>query len=396
MTAPWTIHHGDVRLIVATLAPKSFDAILCDPPYGLSFMGQRWDYRVPSSILWGNVLEVLKPGAHGMIFGGSRTFHRLAVAVEDGGFDIRDVCMWLYTQGFPKSLDIAKAIDKKAGHWRGRANGVMSENLSMGGPNYERTDKGDAITDKARAWEGYGTALKPAYEPILVVRRRPEGTTVDTAMKYGTGGIDLEQSKVGDEKRFNAPAGNAVGTMFDSLNGSGEGPFTAGYWPANIVGDLTSGEQDFLQRYFYTPKAGREERDAGLDDEFEARSDSEVGALRDAGRGGSSGFPKNRHIVGNSNHSSGSSGVKNHHPTVKPIDLIRYFARMILPPPRATPRRILVPFSGSGSEMIGCLQAGWDEVVGIEREAKYIEIAKGRISNGGVMHALVKERRKKK
>lgn len=384
MTRPWTILHGDVREVTAKLEPKSFDAALGDPPYGLKFMGQRWDYRVPSAILWANVLRVLKPGAFGMFFGGSRTFHRLMVAIEDGGFEVRDLLLWLYIEGWPKSLDIAKAFDKDAGHWRGRANGVLSKSPSLAGPHYNRTNKGDAISDEAVAWDGYGTCLKPAFEPIALVRRMPEGSIIENARRYGVGGLDIEQSKVGDEERINPPA-SLSRSMFKGLAGERSrkkiGPGTVRRYPANVVIDEGAAAylellHDGISRCFYSPKADRAERDAGLDGEdFEAHSNFGVGMLRDGARGQ-------------------STDVKNTHETVKPIELVRYFARMMLPPARSTPRRILVPFSGSGSEMIACLQAGWDEVVGIEREAKHIKVAEGRITNGGVMHALVKERRK--
>jgi len=362
---PWQIIQGDVRAVLKTLDTNRFDAVLSDPPYGLSFMGKRWDYFLPSVNVWAELLRVLKPGAYAMLFGGSRTFHRLAVSVEDAGFELRDTLMWLYGQGFPKSHDVSKALDAKAGVVR-RQIGTKKGNKNANGSGHGSAIPGArriavdvpvtlAASPAAIAWSGYGTALKPAFEPIVLARKQPEGSIADNALKWGTGAIAIDESRIGDEMM-------AVTRSTGEYNGRSQSmaaPLTktevvgeaAGRWPANVVLDAEAGaildvRMPDASRFFYTPKPDRIERDAGN----EARS--------------------------------------NIHPTVKPIDLIRYFAKMILPPRGKGPRRILVPFSGSGSEMIGCLQAGWDEVVGIERESEYIAIAKQRIAKGGVFSQL--------
>ena len=476
---PWQILHGDVRRVCKALPRDYFDATLSDPPYGLSFMGRRWDYSVPSAMLWSEVERTLKPGAAGIMFGGSRTFHRTCVAVEDGGLEIRDVLMWLYGSGFPKSYDVAKGIDDAL-------EDVPFENpttsrsslLSVDGGSYrggvgtKQTAKDVPITSaasaEAKAWEGYGTALKPAYEPILLVRRYLDGTVAENALKWGTGGLAIDASRVGTSGGPAARAlnngENGVRQVYGTYGATRTEAIDAGRWPANIIlthsatcefvgtkpskekavhtqstgkpvssnramagpnygptvvgatqrpdeevwrcaedcpvrimneqsgerpgmssggkhrsdypggmfGGIDStstarGDSGGAARFFYTTKADPYQREAGTHTISKKRAQG-VGALRDGGRGGSE--------------------RGNIHPTVKPIDLIRYLATLILPPKRETPRRILVPFSGSGSEIIGCLQAGWDEVVGIEREAEYIEIAKARIANGGVLSGL--------
>ena len=168
-----TLHHGDNRDILATLPSGSVDACVTDPPYELGFMSKGWDGSgiAYDAALWSEVLRVLKPGGHLLAFGGTRTWHRLAVAIEDAGFEIRDSIAWMYGQGFPKSLDVSKAIDKGEGHWRGKGGNVATGNASMSWPNLERTPKGDPITADAAAWKGWGTALKPAHEPVVWARK---------------------------------------------------------------------------------------------------------------------------------------------------------------------------------------------------------------------------------
>lgn len=351
---PWTIHHGDVRAVARTLEAKSFDAICCDPPYGLRFMGRRWDYSVPSVNVWSALLRLLRPGAHAVIFGGSRTFHRLAVNVEDGGFEIRDVLMWLYGTGMPKGLDVSQAIDRQLGAKRtkviGHKQGVRAEGGSGHGaavPNQKKVSVSLPITapatELATDWDGYNTVLKPAYEPALLARRMSDANIAECAIRYGVGGIDVASTAVkvpGEKDRY----------------------------PSNVVvDDEVAAMMGGAARYFYSTKASRSEREAGLQES----GMEEVVIKRLNGSFADGNF---------------ETTGRNTHPTVKPQDLVRYFARMVLPPKRrdGRPRRILVPFSGSGSEVIACLQAGWDEVVGIEREQEYCEIAEARIRRGKI------------
>ena len=169
----FVVHHGDCREVMATLDAESVDAIVCDPPYGLSFMGKGWDHGVPGVEFWVEALRVAKPGAHLLAFGGTRTYHRLACAIEDAGWEIRDCVMWVYGSGFPKSHDVSKAIDKAAGAEReviGYSKG-MSGSVHGGGQSVGIDDPITApATDAARQWSGWGTALKPSHEPVIVAR----------------------------------------------------------------------------------------------------------------------------------------------------------------------------------------------------------------------------------
>ena len=422
------------------LPSNYFDAVLSDPPYAYRFMGNRWDYEMPSVNVWSELLRVVKPGAHALLFGGPRTFHRLVVNVEGAGFIPIDLLMYLHGKGFPKSLDIAKAIDKSKGHWRGRAGKQKSGNAAMGGPNLERTLKGEAATEAALPWQGYGTALKPAYEPVLLAMKMLDGTFAENVQKWGTGALAIDACRIGDRGDATTIGGFTKTGMF-SIGGTDKGDKVQGRWPANVMLDEEAAEMLDAQtgerpstltgradpksshvhpaskekrrasmfgneqaggavyadtggasRFFYTTKVSRGEREAGCSN-LEQHAQG-VGALRDGNRAGviNQASPPGSKGASSPRAGAGRTGlVSNIHPTLKAIELTRWLATMLLPPPRADgqPRRILVPFSGAGSEMIGCLQAGWDEVIGIEGEANYIEIAKSRITKGGVFSGLL-------
>lgn len=392
------IECADVQEWAEQYQGEPFDAVLCDPPYEIGFMGKAFDRTgvAHDKETWRLIGQHLKPGAHLLAFGGTRTFHRLAVAIEDAGFEIRDSLCWLYGQGFPKSLDISKAIDKAAGHWRGRAGAVTIQEQVAKGTEYERTEKGEPVT-AAAAWAGYGTALKPAWEPCILAMKPTDGTFAENAIRYGVAGLAIDDCRIGTDKAI--PNGTRSGSLGKEGTSGYQGGWGAreatqsgcnpniGRFPANVILDEESaraldeavgerrsaypGRQDLAaayagspvplngvtnfggsvagmsrsdtggaSRFFYCAKSSRREREAGLSD----------------------------------------AGIeRNHHPTLKPLALCEYLARLILPPQRDTPRRLLVPFSGSGSEMIGALLAGWDEVVGIEREAEYVAIAEARL-----------------
>jgi hypothetical protein len=202
-----TLHLGDCREVLATMGDATVDAIVCDPPYELGFMGKAWDasgiaYNVT---VWQQCLRVLKPGGHLIAFGGSRTYHRLAVAIEDSGFEIRDQIQWIYGSGFPKSLDVSKAMDKQAGavridgarKWQGgqRSGGILGTNHGT-----QTLTKYDApSTDLAKQWHGWGTALKPAHEPAVLARKPLRGTVADTVAQWGTGALNIEGTRVGND-----------------------------------------------------------------------------------------------------------------------------------------------------------------------------------------------------
>jgi len=407
---------GRVEDVCLNFDAGVFDAVLCDPPYGLGFMDSAWDHQVPSPELWSKVLCVCKPGAWLMAFGGTRLHHRTVCGIEDGGWQVRDSLAWMYGTGFPKSYNISKGIDKAVGAEREVVGSGRSGQTrhAMAGDFAGAYDVTAPATTDAERWEGYGTALKPAYEPICLAQKPRDGTFVNNALTHGCGGLAIDGSRIGVEgvwPRVVSLGKSGAGDVYGAgLAGSrAAGTTNQGRWPANVIldedaaavldaqsstrpagyktdgahikvaqtYDSTSfemnanrtphrfGDDGGASRFFYCPKASRKEREAGLKGfETSIVNDGRATSIDNA-------------------YQRGDTQRRNTHPTVKPIDLIRYLARLILPPPRedGAPRRILVPFSGSGSEMIGCLLAGWDEVVGIEMSEEYAEISRARIEH---------------
>ena len=329
---------GDCREVMRGLADSSVDAVVCDPPYELGFMGKRWDasgvaYDVE---LWREALRVAKPGAHLLAFGGSRTSHRMVCAIEDAGWEIRDSIMWLYGSGFPKSLDVIKAIDKAAGHWRGRAGVAIDGDTQRAlGQHDARTEKDDPITPSAQQWHGWGTALKPAHEPIVVARKPLCGTVAANFERHGCGGLNIDACRVGTDggtTKGNPPKLKSNGVYGDGINGACDiVPLNAGRWPANVIHDgseeATNGMGE-ASRYYYCAKASKKDRGEG-----------------------------------------------NIHATVKPTDLMRYLVRLVTPPNGL----VLDPFTGSGSTGKACALEGF-RFLGIEQSPEYAEIARARIA----------------
>lgn len=370
---------GDCLDILRGMGDNSVDSIVTDPPYGLSFMGKKWDYDVPSQEIWQECFRVLKPGGHLLAFAGTRTQHRMAIRIEDAGFEIRDMIAWVYGSGFPKSLDISKAIDRAAGAKRevvgnknihsyrskddghSRAKGLRED--------FEKVNQLTApATPEAQKWAGWGTALKPAMEPITVARKPLEGTVVYNVLKYGTGGVHVDSCRVGDEVLKNQQ--KDLSPIHDGSYGSGaylpsknEFKEVQGRWPANLIHDGSNEVLDILTgaRFFYSAKASRSEREEGLDG-FEVKKIDEV--RKEGNPGGDN--PRNR----------GVHERKNHHPTVKPIDLMRYLCRLVTPPGGI----VLDPFMGSGTTMIAAKMEGFDGV-GIEISQEYFNIAEARIKH---------------
>jgi site-specific DNA-methyltransferase (adenine-specific) len=356
--------HGDCRELIATLDDESVASIVTDPPYELGFMGKKWDnsgiaYDVT---LWSECLRVLKPGGHLLAFGGTRTYHRMACAIEDAGFEIRDSIVWLYGSGFPKSLDVSKAIDKAAVIWRGRAGQTQTRNDAMAGPNYERTDKGAAATDAARQWDGWGTALKPAHEPIVVARKPLVGTVAANVQQHGTGAINIDGTRIATNDRFGGGArgasGFAAGYDGDGWTHGSE----RGRWPANVITDGSIDAE--WARFFYSAKASKAERNAGLDglplvhgSAITGRKIGSAGA-KNGGYAGTSETPK-----------------QNIHPTVKPLALMRYLVRLVTPPGGT----VLEPFAGSGTTLAAAILEGFD-AIGCELTEDYLPIIEGRIA----------------
>jgi site-specific DNA-methyltransferase (adenine-specific) len=400
----YVVHHGDCREVMATIDAESVDAVVCDPPYGLSFMGKGWDHGVPGEEFWTEALRVAKPGAHLLAFGGTRTYHRLACAIEDAGWEIRDCVMWVYSSGFPKSHDVSKAIDKAAGAERERIRGVRSAvvGATYAGDEWSREFKdsvlsSDPITAAARQWSGWGTALKPAWEPIIVARKPLVGTVAENVLTHGTGGINVDGCRVGTESTLTVRNGNSGS---HGRYGKNDRVFTRenppGRWPANLIHDGSeevvglfpqvktgnvkpykaatqseyrqlhcshvtgshTGDSGSAARFFYCAKASKADRDEGCE-RFYGRFAPTMG-----------------NGIGGKEHDPDTATPKrNHHPTVKPTALMRYLCRLVTPPGGV----VLDPFTGSGSTGKAAVCEGFD-FVGIEREAEYVEIARARIA----------------
>lgn len=449
MSERWRVEHGDCLTVMRSLPDQSVDAIVTDPPYGLEFMGKEWDAPWKSAEVvtvtdeatngifhskgfshgvrfsrgsdemrafqawcteWAaECLRLLKPGGHLLAFGGSRTYHRLACAIEDAGFEIRDQIMWVYGSGFPKSLDVSKAIDKQAGAerevvasvWRGDRAGTSAGIMGTPVPRIDRLTT--PATDSAKQWQGWGTALKPAHEPIVVARRPLDGTVAQNVLWYGTGALNIDGCRVRRESGDTSHAGQRTLTFGHDAEpisgGDGSGGWSqndAGRFPANLIHDgseevlelfplstspatMTRGgsrqmsfgmseqrdvpcynDSGSAARFFYCAKASRAEREAGLDDLAPKRESDRVS---DDGVGGDN--PRNRT----------NTPRRNHHPTVKPITLMRYLIRLVTQPGGI----VLDPFTGSGTTGIAAIREQ-ARFIGIEQSADYIEIARTRIA----------------
>ena len=371
------LHHGDCLEVLRTMPDNSVDSVVTDPPYGLSFMGKRWDYDVPSAEIWAECLRVLKPGGHLLAFAGTRTQHRMAVRIEDAGFEIRDMIAWVYGSGFPKSLDVSKAIDKAAGAERQVVGQGMSgttagmQLLGDSGIKGGAYDITAPATDAARQWSGWGTALKSALEPITVARKPLAGTVAANVLAHGTGALNIDGARItdGTETGGERPAyePNGKNAVYGAGAGAGAWANTNGRWPANLIHD-GSEPADMLgsaARFFYCAKASKRDRDEGLDAHQERtapaadfRPNHAAGAAA-----GEDGNPYGRW-----------QPRKNNHPTVKPTDLMAYLCRLVTPPGGT----VLDPFMGSGSTGKACAREGF-RFIGIERESEYLEIARARI-----------------
>jgi site-specific DNA-methyltransferase (adenine-specific) len=396
-----TIYCADCRDVLPTLEASSFDACLCDPPYGLKFMGKDWDHGVPGPAVWAKVFRVLKPGAFLLAFGGTRTHHRLMCAIEDAGFEIRDCMMWLYGQGFPKSLDIGKAIDKAAGALRETLS-TRSKRGAFGGVAYAQDSWTLAqsnqplalpitapATDAGKLFDGYGTALKPAYEPIIVAMKPCEGTFAENALRHGVAGINIEAGRIPAHGDKLQGGGSTVGKFIENHHEGWQRPWmadddaresmrarsaeaqahaeSAGRWPSNVILDEEAGAQ--LDRMSGESKSTGGSGPASK----QWRGDGHtVGAQLAGATGGFGDSGGASRFFYCAKASKSERGEGNNHPTVKPLKLIEYLARLILPPQGG---KLLVPFSGSGSEMLGARNSGWTDVTGIELSAGYADIA---------------------
>lgn len=438
MNKNYTLHNGNCLDVMKTMDDNSVDSIVTDPPYGLSFMGKKWDYDVPSQEIWEQALRVLKPGGYLLAFAGTRTQHRMAVRIEDAGFEIRDMIAWVYGSGFPKSHNISKSLDKMAGAEREvvgkRQHPTLKDKTKIDRQSSTQFHAGNTIkdewditapsTDEAKKWEGWGTALKPALEPITIARKPLEEKTVaKNVLKYGTGGINIDESRIptnpdvddarlggnGSCKTDKASANVGHGSIKgDNISSSEQGRF-----PANLIHDgseevmsgfpdtenkkgkprtatiknqtkLNNSKEVFANheyedngsaaRFFYCAKTSKKDRDEGLE-LFEAKAIADKkgnGIRRVCSTCGVSMMES--HLCECDVKDWQPPKKLNNHPTVKPTDLMRYLVRMVTPKDGT----ILDPFMGSGSTGKGAMLEGF-AFIGIELDPDYMEIAEARI-----------------
>lgn len=388
------IIQGDNREVMKTFADNTFSAIVTDPPYELGFMGKKWDSSgiAYDPAVWKEALRVLKPGGHLLSFGGSRTYHRMACAIEDAGFEIRDMIEWIYGSGFPKSLDVSKAIDKSRGAKR-RVIGRRDVGPDIRGDNYKR-DGGDrmiaeiteAETAEAKRWAGWGTALKPAHEPICMARKPFNGTVVENVLQHGTGAINLDACRIGTEENCSrkrvlvkdtaAPFGKGA-----AMGGNGH---QDGRFPANLILDPVAAEA--LDRQSGQLTSGKPCGSKRAANQIFGRYQNKDFPLTGFGdTGGASRFFYTAKASGTDRGNETKSALplfgveeeefRDTHPTVKPIALMIYLLKLVCPPGA----HVLDPFLGSGTTAVACKQLGID-CTGIELEAEHITIIKERIS----------------
>jgi site-specific DNA-methyltransferase (adenine-specific) len=431
---PWhhddraTVYNGDCLEVLRELPDASVDAVVTDPPYGLGFMGKAWDdpaaqgaatrpradgdhtatpfkraraeyggasyggnYAAEMAAfqawceLWAaECLRVLKPGGHLLAFGGTRTWHRLACAIEDAGFEVRDSIAWMYGSGFPKSLDVSKAIDKAAGAER-QVVGLDSAWLARNPPRQKPAgteydggwsdgEKGATVTapatDAARKWSGWGTALKPAHEPIVVARKTLVGTVAANVLEHGTGALNINACRIGTEGATKRSSQESTKTSAGWTTGHDVVPLNAGRWPANVVLD--------------EDQAAELDRQSGV-----SSSSARVGQRCGKPMGVLGAFAVQDTAVMGHNDSGGASRFfyvakaparerpkvdGTAHPTVKPLTLMRWLCRLVTPPDGV----ILEPFAGSGTTVEAALLEGF-RVVAIEREADYLPLIQARL-----------------
>ena len=343
MTA--AIHNADCVEFMATMPDSCVDAVITDPPYGLSFMGKGWDHSVPGPAYWSEALRVSKPGAHLLCFGGARTFHRMACAIEDAGWEIRDCIMWVYGSGFPKSLDVAKAIDK--------ADGFVGEVIGE---------------NKASEWQGWGTCLKPAWEPIIVARKPLDGTVASNVMEHGTGAMNIDACRVPTDETWtraatpSAPFGKR--TFGGGRKRIEQHSHDVGRFPANLVHDGS----DEVIALFPESKSSKQEQST-----ITRREGSGWGMTLTGTTYEDEGSAARFFYCAKA--SAEDRGEGNDHPTVKPRALMEWLVKLVT----TRDATVLDPFCGSGSTLVAAAGLGRG-CIGIERDPHYCEIAERRLA----------------
>lgn len=406
---------GNCLDILRTMADHSVDSIVCDPPYGISFMNQHWDYDIPEVEIWKECFRVLKPGGYLLSFAGTRTHHRMACRIEDAGFEIRDMIAWVYGSGFPKSMDVSKAIDKAAGVERTEvigerpwSNAKMDSGNGVSGLRQSGGFAGDyeqervhvpitaPATDEAKQWEGWGTALKPALEPITVARKPlSEKTVAANVLKHGTGAINIDGCRVPLQGEKDAAAfennhrvterlpqsydGELIG-MHDGgwKQRVGEAIIPEGRWPANLIHD---GSDDVIGAFPQAPGQQGRARNDGAE-----QGNNTFGVLKHVTK-----RPEARGDQGSAARffysakaSKKDRGEGNNHPTVKPTELMAYLVRLVTPPGGV----VLDHFMGSGSTGKAAVAEGF-HFIGIEMREEYFAIAHERITGEPYFEELI-------
>lgn len=396
----YKIHNGNSAEILKQYPDNSIDAIVTDPPYLIGFLGKEWDHKDNRQLdVYQECLRVLKPGGHILAFSAARTYHYLAITLEQAGFEVRDQIMWIYSSGFPKSQDVGRQIQKKLGVKEKRAykEGVPR----IGGDGVFATDTGQVIcTDlEAKKWEGWGHSLKPGHEPICLARKPLKQSIAKNVQQYGTGALNIDATRVPNEDRKALKGGPAkvdIYNVYANVDKSHEEITTEewqgsdlGRFPSNVIGEI-----DGYQKFFYCPKVSRKERHIGFGEpalsvkemleEMGGYFIDNAGNKQEAG-GKSCWLPhtgniymhgiKNEYLkwCKDNNKTPGLTG--NNHPTVKPVNLMKYLVKLITPPGGT----VLDPFNGSGSTGMAATELGFD-YIGCELDPEYVKISERRIA----------------
>ena len=411
---------GNCLDTLKTLPDCSVDSIVTDPPYELGFMGKSWDNSgiAYNQDLWAECLRVLKPGGHLLAFSGSRTYHRMVVAIEDSGFEIRDQIMWIYGSGFPKSLDVSKAIDKAAGLLKDESKGFTvagRTDANLPNPITKNYKPPLPATPEAQQWQGWGTALKPAHEPIVVARKPLIGTVANNVLTYGTGALNIDGSRVGTTEKLSIGSNNRQNALINfgmKDNKETQEQNLHGRWPANVIHD---GSDEVLAGFPYTKSGAKKSGQRGNgNDGIIAFCKTNPVYLNDfaADEGSAARFFKSTPIdeadtqsfiycakASKSERNAGLEGLPeretgvyaqdewsrnnmvskptmsvNFHPTVKPLALMRYLIKLVTPPGGT----VLDPFLGSGTTAVAAILEGF-EWIGCEMTEDYFPIIEARV-----------------
>jgi len=417
----YTLHQGDNIITLKTLADNSIDSIVTDPPYGIKFLGKDWDSKkasettsklaalsnLPSGMahtsladdmefqywlrdIWIECLRVLKPGGHVLAFSAARTYHHMAMSLQTAGFEIRDQIMWIYSSGFPKSQDVGRSIQRSQGveenekvkdNGRARMANKLAKTNNTSDPGFSG-ETTVCTSPESKQWAGWGTALKPAHEPICLARK-PLGkgnSIAKNCMQYGTGALNIDATRIAFSDDDDPHATFQGGTEWTRAIGQGDAKRGGrkdkpafshpeqGRFPSNVIGEIAE-----YQKYFYCPKVGRKERHLGHEMPPPMFGDMK-GCYDENGERYAVGLDARTGLVGNN------------HPTVKPIALMEYLIKLITPPGGT----VLDPFNGSGST--GCAAVGLGfGYIGLELDPAYIEISKKRIDAWTANDRLVGE-----